>query len=344
MSSIVYGALTRKRQEAAPEQSVAKESPGLNTYVDTLTALVPAEVLAAHAALLTATTKIGPAGTTVITHRDTLKVAFWILVGLSVAFYVVGYQKKEWTAKATLSAFIPPLAFIVWTAAQRTTAFDAVWPGTSSATREAIVILGALSLGLAASVLPFALNKAPAKGSPPPPENGAPETNGAQAEAKDKEAAQAKAVAEANDKEAAQTKAQAEAKDKEAAQAKAQAEAEDREAAKDKEDAAAALQAAAQKQSEAAASADADDEDAKQAAAETQAQAEAEKLAAEEKDREAAERKAAAEASDKAAAEDKDDAAEKDQQAAEAKEKAAAEAKAAAEDKAAGAAPAGTTA
>ncbi len=242
MSSIVYGALTRKRQEAGPEQSVGEGSPGLNTYVDTLTALVPAEVLAAHAALLAATTKIGPAGTTVITHRDTLKVAFWILAGLSVAFYVVGYQKKEWTAKATLSAFIPPLAFIVWTAAQRTTAFDAVWPGTGSATREAIVILGALSLGLAASVLPFALNKAPAKGSPPPPGNGAPEANGAQA----------KAQAEAKETEAAQAKAQAEAKDREAAERKAAAEASDKAAAEDKDDAADKDQAAAAAKAQAA--------------------------------------------------------------------------------------------
>ena len=91
MSSIAYGALTRKRQEAPANTSTLDEPPGLKTYVDTLAALVPAEVLAAHAAFMTIATSTA-GGKTALTHPGTLKVAFWAPLGLSFVFYVVGYQ------------------------------------------------------------------------------------------------------------------------------------------------------------------------------------------------------------------------------------------------------------
>ena len=56
MSTIVYGALERKREEALPNTSSSQQPPGLTAYVDALSALVPAEVLALHAALLPLTT------------------------------------------------------------------------------------------------------------------------------------------------------------------------------------------------------------------------------------------------------------------------------------------------
>jgi hypothetical protein len=56
-----------------------------------------------------------------------------------------------------------PLAFVAWTISQRVTAFDAVWPDTGEATRNLIVVLAAIALGMVATVLPFAADKAPAK-------------------------------------------------------------------------------------------------------------------------------------------------------------------------------------
>ena len=58
---------------------------------------------------------------------------------------------------------IPPPAFVGWTAAERTSAFYAVWSSTGAGARDAIVIPGAVALGLLATILPVTLNKAQAK-------------------------------------------------------------------------------------------------------------------------------------------------------------------------------------
>jgi len=90
MSTIAYGALTRKREEAEPGKSDAVEPPGVTSYVDALSALVPAEVLALHAALLTVTTttvenQTGDVVTT-ITEPAALSVVFCGLIVLCFVF------------------------------------------------------------------------------------------------------------------------------------------------------------------------------------------------------------------------------------------------------------------
>lgn len=57
MSTLAYAALTAKRQTTSAGESTTSGQPGMKTYVDVLAALVPAEVLAAHAAVLGFTTK-----------------------------------------------------------------------------------------------------------------------------------------------------------------------------------------------------------------------------------------------------------------------------------------------
>jgi hypothetical protein len=49
MSTLAYGALTRKREGAEPRHSNREDPPELKGYVDALAALVPAEVLSLHA-------------------------------------------------------------------------------------------------------------------------------------------------------------------------------------------------------------------------------------------------------------------------------------------------------
>ena len=73
MSTLAYAAMTRKREEAQPGTSTTSHAPGLKTYVDALAALVPAEVLTAHGAVLTFTTTTTTAKNTVtITDVGTL--------------------------------------------------------------------------------------------------------------------------------------------------------------------------------------------------------------------------------------------------------------------------------
>ena len=81
MSTLAYAALTTKRDDAPPNPSSStSSSTGVRTYVDALAALVPAEVLTLHALMLSVTTQVVGAQTT-ITEPDTL---VWALVGLLV--------------------------------------------------------------------------------------------------------------------------------------------------------------------------------------------------------------------------------------------------------------------
>ncbi len=97
VSTIAYGALTRKREQAEPDTSESENPPGVTTYVDALSALVPAEVLALHAALLTVTTTTveNTAGevVTTITEPGALRFVFWGLIVLCVIFYLAGHQR-----------------------------------------------------------------------------------------------------------------------------------------------------------------------------------------------------------------------------------------------------------
>ena len=52
MSTLAYAALTSRRERSPQGRTESEASPGVGTYVDTLAALVPAEVLALHAAIL----------------------------------------------------------------------------------------------------------------------------------------------------------------------------------------------------------------------------------------------------------------------------------------------------
>src|SRR3954447_10365144 len=76
MSALLYGTVTRKRDEAPRGKSTDAAAPGVKTYVDSLAALVPAEVLLIHGLVLEATTdtkKVGGKAVTTITDPQTLK-------------------------------------------------------------------------------------------------------------------------------------------------------------------------------------------------------------------------------------------------------------------------------
>lgn len=59
MSTLAYASLTRRREQAPRGESMRNAPPGVNSYVDALAALVPAEVLSVHALILAVTTETG---------------------------------------------------------------------------------------------------------------------------------------------------------------------------------------------------------------------------------------------------------------------------------------------
>jgi hypothetical protein len=152
----MYAAMTAKREEAQPKTSTTN-SPGVAMYVDALAALVPAEVLAVHAAILTFTTTSAKDGTgksiIMITEPATLSWVFWTLVVLSMVVYYAGLGKTKWDSWDWLRILIPAAAFIGWTMLQKGSAFDAVAPSLSPATRSAVAVIGAVVLGLLARAL-----------------------------------------------------------------------------------------------------------------------------------------------------------------------------------------------
>ena len=167
MSTIAYAALTNAREASPPGTSTTTNSPGMRTYIDAFAALVPAEVLTLHALIISVTTETvqkavaGDAGNTETVTAIlpqaavTLKVAFWVLVAMSVALYLVPrYFGGKLDRLDIIRAAIAPLAFCGWTMLQRVTAFDAAFPTVDPIARTVTAlflgaILGAVAAGLA---------------------------------------------------------------------------------------------------------------------------------------------------------------------------------------------------
>ncbi len=163
MSTLAYAAMTRARETSKPGTSTTTNSPGVKTYVDAIAALVPAEVLVAHATILTFTTKtatnLSGETTVSISDRPVLVGAFYALIGLSMLLYAAGrLMAAKWDKWDWLRVLIPPLAFVGWMMLQKATAFDAVAPvsqGFTEAARNVIAIIGGVVLGVAAAALAY---------------------------------------------------------------------------------------------------------------------------------------------------------------------------------------------
>src|SRR5260370_1830785 len=132
MSTIAYAALTNAREASPPGTSTTTSSPGMRTYIDAFAALVPAEVLTLHALVISVTTETaqkaiaGDAGktetvTTILPQAaETLMVAFWVLLAMSVALYVAPrYFVRRWHKLDYFLPPIPPLPSCAWTLMHR---------------------------------------------------------------------------------------------------------------------------------------------------------------------------------------------------------------------------------
>jgi hypothetical protein len=163
VSTLLYSAITSARKTApaaSGDVTGGGQAPPLGKYVDSLAALVPAEVLAAHAAILGFTTTASPGAggqsVTVITDPGVLQGSFWALVALAGLLYGLG-QWGHWKPTDFVRMCIPPLAFVGWTMLQRSTAFDAIAPSWNMDAREATAIIGAIVLAALATLVAYKL-------------------------------------------------------------------------------------------------------------------------------------------------------------------------------------------
>jgi len=168
MSIAGYAIVSGLRSEADEDVSVSTAPPGVGVYVDALSALVPAEVLIAHAAIMskaTTTTVKDEATEEVVTTVVPSPAFGWIylaLIVLSLILYVsVRKARSTWANLDYFRMFLPPLAFIGWTMGERVTLFDATFPTFDGLARFGIVVVGALAIGAVASFLGWSQNKAP---------------------------------------------------------------------------------------------------------------------------------------------------------------------------------------
>jgi hypothetical protein len=161
MSSVAFGTLATRREQSDSGTSTTVQPPGLSTYVDVLVALVPAEVLAINAMVVTLVTKTAPGGGTEPTDPATLRLAFWLLLGLSGVLYALGRQQslaqagrpQGWVPEDVLRFLIPPAAFTGWVLLNPASAWSSVVPGMSSGTRVLIGVVGATALAALTKVL-----------------------------------------------------------------------------------------------------------------------------------------------------------------------------------------------
>lgn len=168
MSVVAYGMLTRRREASRPaapgslfkaESATGEEPPPVGqATIDTLAALVPAEVLAAHAVILQVTTETSGDGT-VITEPGVLTFAFWALTVAALLLYLL-VKFPAWTRLDYVRMLIPPLAFVGWTMLQPASAFDAAFD-VDWALRVTITVVAALLLAALARSLAYTADETP---------------------------------------------------------------------------------------------------------------------------------------------------------------------------------------
>lgn len=166
MSVIAFANQMNAREETdkATIDQAKTTTTGTKDYIVVLAGLVPVEVLALHAVAIEATTEQSEDGKSlVITEPSTLKWTFLGLIVLSVFLYV-SVHFKNLDGLDLLRALIPAAAFVAWSMAQRTTAFDAV-VGThlSAGARTLIPAFPAVVLAVLAKGLTTKADEKPGK-------------------------------------------------------------------------------------------------------------------------------------------------------------------------------------
>jgi hypothetical protein len=156
MSTIAYAWATSRAEQNALLARVtdADEQPDTSKaseLAQKIAALVPAEVIAAWAAVLAKTTEKAADGSTVlkIDGASTQKTVLLVLAGLSLVFYVVTKVAKpphHFAGLDWVRMLVPPISFVVWTELTGSTALG-LWKPFSNI-NELTLWGGALVVGL----------------------------------------------------------------------------------------------------------------------------------------------------------------------------------------------------
>jgi hypothetical protein len=167
MSTLQYSLLTKARLAATPSTSDKNEPPGLAKWTDALSALVPAEVLAGHSAILSLTQATTAHELQMPGERQTIM--FWsfiVCIIISILLYLIPKWKSfsGWDFARILFA---PIAFSGWTMIQPVSAFDALRVPLGTMSRDAIAIGIAIGLGVLATWLANTADQTPVKRLPP---------------------------------------------------------------------------------------------------------------------------------------------------------------------------------
>lgn len=168
MSSFVYGLITSKRAAAEPGESHKSKPPAMGTYIDTVSALVPAEALALYSGVVIpnvtrVTTAYGKTAT-VISYPRLLGWSCIGLLALSTILYLLGrYESAKLTLWDIPRSLIPPAAFAAWILVERPSVFDIWWAGSSIEERVIITAFAAVLLGILAKVLGYQVDMDTAK-------------------------------------------------------------------------------------------------------------------------------------------------------------------------------------
>jgi hypothetical protein len=165
VSTILYGRLVSRREVAIRDATEDPTKKAAEELAQLVAALVPAEVLTIHAAILAGATETGADGSTAVTKPEVLKWSLVILGGTCVLLYLIGKVGFLTTATGdglqrldALRMVIPALAFGAWTCLTGTSAMT---PWAGDIERLWLVLAGGC-----AAVLLLALAKRLAPGSP----------------------------------------------------------------------------------------------------------------------------------------------------------------------------------
>ena len=178
MSIVALAQRTKARQLTDPAQPEEDKKPGKGKYVDVLATLIPAEVVAAHAFIISQTTKSkkvdidpGPKENlqevTDILDPAALRIAFIGLVIACPIIYIAGKGRgAKWTPWDYVRMVLPALAFVGWTFLTEPSAFDGFNQSDISDTTQ--IVIGVLAAVILGAIAKFAQDGADAEKPPNP--------------------------------------------------------------------------------------------------------------------------------------------------------------------------------
>src|SRR5579875_1795544 len=133
MSTWAFAAKTSQRITSDPQGPDAASST--DKYIGVLGALVPAEVLAAHAVIMQAVVQHVRVGrganartATVVPHTGWVQFTFWALAAITVLLYLGGRRATDggFHLLDIGGVLVPPAAFFGWCLLENDSAFEAV--------------------------------------------------------------------------------------------------------------------------------------------------------------------------------------------------------------------------